>query len=330
MDSIEPHPLIISASRTKDMVHRSPDILADILSGQAECRWGPHGPTGTVDPAQVHSVVLWTKDPSNLLCHDKLRNALQELQTRYQALIALEVTATGLGGSFIEPGIPPWRQVYQDLRDLLSEGWINPQAVVYRYDPFLRIESPGGNQISNASLPLFERLCREFISLGITRVTTSRVDTWHYPRVEQRLEQLGLKMLPPEDAEAVELCQGMAEICRKHGAEFSICCDPPVDSLIRSWGCIDARRLNRVKGADQPQATEILHNRIGKQRPACRCTYSRDIGYSAGSATCFSGGYGCLYCYSQGGANLPNLDAIRGEINAFDADPGRYLSKVTK
>ncbi len=318
-------PVILSASRTKDMVHRSPDLLADILLGRAPCRWGPRSPFGIVDPEQLHTLVLWTKDPRNLLQHHRLRSVLLDLHHTHHAQISLQITATGLGGSFIEPGIPNWQEVHAILSELLAEGWIDPAAAVYRFDPFIEMRTPGGRILSNASASLFKKLCDAFTSLGITRVTTSRADSAHYPRALERINSVGLEWLRISDNRAENLCRQMDEICRERGAEFSICCEPAIKSLMENWGCIDARLLNRTKGESYAPATEEPHNKIGRQRPACQCTYSRDIGYSTGSATCYSGGYGCLYCYSQGNAKLPDIDRIQNEISAFDHDPEGYL-----
>ena len=322
------NPLILSASRTKDMVHRCPDLLAAILLGEAPCRWGPHGPLGRVDPSQLHSVVLWTKNPANLLTHVGLREALFHLRSKLGVLISLELTTTGLGSSFIEPGIPSWHSVIADTRKLLGEGWIDPHAVVYRYDPFLSVRTAKGNIFSNADHAMFEKVCAGFLDLGIKRVTTSRADAVHYPRVAQRVQSLGLEWIQINDAAATALCGQMAEFCRSRGADFSICCDPVLSDLKENWGCIDGRWLNQIKGESSPSATEILHNKIGKQRPTCQCTYSRDIGYSPGSLTCYSGGFGCLYCYSQGNASPPDPAGLQREVAQFDEDPEAYLRRL--
>lgn len=306
------------------MVHRSPDLLAKLLLGEIPCRWGPYAPYGRVDPSNLHTVVLWTKDPRNLLVSESLHSALLTLKDQYGVQISLQVTATGWGGSFIEPGIPPWRTVRDSLQRLFAEGLASPEAAVYRYDPFLTVQTPAGHFLSNAQIAVFRELCTAFTSLGIQRVTTSRADARRYPKVKGRVESLGLKWVFITDDEAVDLCAAMDKVCREFGVDFSVCCEPSASPLIAHWGCIDGAWLNRIKG-DDPPATEVLHNQIGKQRPSCRCTYSRDIGYSTGSATCYSGGYGCLYCYSQGSAKLPHIEKILQGIADFDKDPLAYL-----
>ncbi|MBU0519652.1 DUF1848 domain-containing protein [bacterium] len=317
-------PLIISASRTKDMVHRSPGLLAKLLLGEADCRWGPYAPFGRIDPAAIHSIVLWTKDPHALISHPDLNQTLWLLKKRFNVQIALQITATGFGGSFIEPGIPRWESVVETVQRIFQSGLIQPQATVYRFDPFLKIHTPGGRCISNINFPIFETLSRAFINLGIKRVTTSRADAVRYPMVAQRLAGFNLTLDDFEEQEAFRFCQMVDADCQHKEADFSICCEPQHPTLLK-WGCIDGRWLNQTKGSAFPRATEILHNKIGRQRPACRCTYSRDIGYSTGSKTCFSGGFGCLYCYSQGSANPPHLEKIIAEIADFDRHPQDYL-----
>ena len=322
------YPLILSASRTKDMVHRCPDLLAAILLGEAPCCWGPHGPLGRIDPSQLHSVVLWTKAPTNLLTHIGLRETLLHLRSKFGVLISLELTAPGLGGSFIELGIPSWHSILADTRRLLDEGWIDPRAVVYRYDPFLSVRTAKGNIFSNANHGMFEKVCVGFLDLGIKRATTSRADAVHYPRVAQRIQNLELEWMQIDNAAATALCGQMAEFCRSRGVDFSICCDPPIPGLMPNWGCIDGRWLNQIKGESYPSATEIPHNKIGKQRPTCQCTYSRDVGYSPGSLTCYSGGFGCLYCYSQGNALPPDSAGFQREIAQFDQAPENYMRRL--
>ncbi len=326
MDKNLDQPLLISASRTKDMVHRSPDLLANILQGKAECRWGPYGPFDYINPSHIHTIVLWTKDPGNLLNHVHLRETLIKLQKEYHIQISLQMTVTGFGGSFIEYGLPVWIEALSGLKVLCTDGLLNPAAVVFRYDPFLVIRTPGGNLISNMDIRIFKRICTEVVEVGIPRIVTSRADAVHYPKIVERVRSSGLEWVDIDDESAFSFCDEMEKFCRSKGVDFSVCCDPPAGSIFNKWGCIDARWLNRIKGDEFNSATEILHNKIGKQRPTCQCTYSRDIGYSTGSATCYSGGYGCLYCYSQGNAKPPDINKILKEIQEFDQNPSGYLS----
>jgi len=80
--------LILSASRRTELLGHYPDLFAARLE--------------EIGPERVHSVVVWTKDPGNLLHHARLRAALAEV-----GQVFLHWTVTGLGGSFLEPSVPP-------------------------------------------------------------------------------------------------------------------------------------------------------------------------------------------------------------------------------
>lgn len=317
-------PVILSASRTRDMVHRSPGVLAAILAGRRRCRWGPYAPEGVVDPRQLHSVVLWTKAPGNLLDHAGLRRILAAYHDQHRIGISLQLTVTGLGGSFVEPGIPHQEEVAATLRRLLDTGWLNPGAVTVRFDPFLALLTPRGHRFGNLDPAVFATVLEPFVDLGVTRVVTSRGDAVRYPRVVERVESLGLHWVPVDDLSAARLCRDLDAWCRNRGVAFSVCCEPPLAQWTRRWGCIDAEHLERW--SPRPPPTRWLHNRLGKQRPTCRCTYSKDVGYSAGVARCYSGGFGCLYCYAQGRDRPPHPERLMSEIAEFDRDPAEYLA----
>jgi len=60
---------VISASRRTDLVAFFPDWLSSVLSEEKARIYGPSGHTYTVDlrPQSVHTIVLWSKDFSNLI-----------------------------------------------------------------------------------------------------------------------------------------------------------------------------------------------------------------------------------------------------------------------
>ncbi len=318
-------PLVLSASRTRDMVHRTPGLLAEVLSGKRRCRWGPYAPEGVVDPGVLHSVVLWTKAPGNLLAHESLRSVLERLALDHRVNVALQLTVTGLGGSFVEPGIPRWQEVADTTARLLETSWLDPRAITLRFDPFLLLETPCGHRFGNLDPAVFRTVLEPFLRLGIARVVTSRADAVRYPRVLDRVAAVGLRWVAVGERAAESFCRDMDTWCLEQGATFSVCCEPPVPGLSDRWGCIDAGHLNPLVPG-RAGATSWSHNRLGKQRPACRCSYSKDIGYTTGAARCFSGGFGCLYCYAQGRARAPGVSKLRAEVLEFDRDPVSFLA----
>ena len=79
---------IISASRRTELVGHYPDHLLRRLRD--------------LGPDTIHTLVIWTKDPTNLLHHRPLREALSSVGQLF-----VHWTITGLGGTFLEPNVPP-------------------------------------------------------------------------------------------------------------------------------------------------------------------------------------------------------------------------------
>ncbi len=96
---------VVSASRRTDLVAFYPRWLAEALERGSVEVLGPRGRMRTIDlrPESVHTVVLWSKDFSNLI---EDRHGLRRALDRFDQLYAL-FTITGLGGSPVEPGRPP-------------------------------------------------------------------------------------------------------------------------------------------------------------------------------------------------------------------------------
>jgi hypothetical protein len=93
---------VVSASRRMEM----PGFFPEMLVEQLEKRYPPES---------VHTVVLWSKHPRNILDHPGLRKCLR----RYRQLM-LHLTVTGMGGGFLEPNIPAADEVLGCLKDRKS------------------------------------------------------------------------------------------------------------------------------------------------------------------------------------------------------------------
>ncbi|MGE5740683.1 MAG: DUF1848 family protein, partial [Candidatus Aminicenantes bacterium RBG_16_66_30] len=95
---------------------------------------GPKGGTHAIDlaPEVVHTIVLWSKDYSNLLGD---AHGLQGLLAVYDQLY-LHFTITGMGGTPIEPGGPDYRAALAQLPALAALVG-NPLRVSVRFDPLL-------------------------------------------------------------------------------------------------------------------------------------------------------------------------------------------------
>ena len=80
-------PVVISASRRTDLVGCYPDYLIEKLKAYP--------------PQKVHTIVIWTKNPCNMIRHQALREVLSQY-----AQVYVHLTITGLGGA-------PWSRGFR-------------------------------------------------------------------------------------------------------------------------------------------------------------------------------------------------------------------------
>jgi len=83
--------LVISASRRTDLPVGYPNWFANKLN--TDPRFAP---------SELHTIVIWTKDPTNIIKHDYLRETLEKYSQVY-----LQLTVTGIpdveNGRMLEP-----------------------------------------------------------------------------------------------------------------------------------------------------------------------------------------------------------------------------------
>ena len=253
---------VVSASRRQDMVAFFPDRLADVL--EKRC------PAG-----RVHTVVLWTKNPENLFTHRRLRAVLHTYAQRF-----LHYTLTGMGGSVLEPGVPPLDACLRFLGPL-ADDLGGPERIRVRFDPIVRVRFSDGTTYTN--LAHFTRVAEAAHRAGILHLVTSWMEL--YPKVVKRLGRHGIVPVRPTptewDSEASWVLQQSEEI----GIRVAGCCVP-------GWPlsrCIDGGLL----GSLHPAGEKASPNKARGQRPLCGCTESWDIGWYNPCPG------GCLYCYAR-------------------------------
>jgi len=255
---------IISASRRTDLPRFYPDYLAERLN-----------------PCKRNSiVVLWTKDPKNIFDHAALRAALSQ---HYPVAM---VTITGMGGSAIEPGVPPWQEVMENTKKLINFLG-SPEKVRIRFDPLMYLEDGYTN------VELFPEVARAAGELGVKHIITSFVT--FYPQVKKGLEESGIKLIDPPLSRKLTDLKILLDQASKLGITLYSCSSLRIDS-IREAACISADWLTNLFPV-------MLDTRKDPtQRKNCNCIVSRDIG--SYSQTCFSG---CGYCYAQRGGTMRYL-----------------------
>jgi DNA repair photolyase len=258
------HRKVISASRRVDLVAFYPDFMVEKLE--------------EIGPENIHTLVIWTKNPYNMLEHRKLRLMLEKMNQIYVLL-----TVTGLGGTPLEPNAPEQDQVFPQLPRIIDFIG-SPQRVAVRYDPLIDVIYQDKDRITNINVNMFEQVLSAAHLLGIKRIIVSYVTV--YAKVKKRLEQNGFQMADHPIEEMIDFIKTeMMPRTTKLGMELSTCVLPNLTNR----GCIDGGILIKLHPSNEP--CSLAKDR--SQRDACHCTKSFDIGQW------FACYHNCLYCYGN-------------------------------
>jgi len=251
---------VISASRRVDMI-AYPDLLYKNL-----CEKTP--------PERVHTLVIWTKKPENILNLDYLNNKLKE----YTQLF-IHLSITGMGNSILEPNIPAEEVIIKQIPELIKIVK-NPERIAVRFDPIvhLKIKEKEYSNIQKA-----EKIILKCSKLGITRFITSWM--YEYDKVINNLKKFDVEVLPVNNEVKLREMDYLKKITKSYNADIQVCCTKPFE-ISR---CIDGYLFNSL----HPEG-EICSTRKAKgQRKHCGCTESWDIGWYYPCPN------GCIYCYAN-------------------------------
>jgi len=256
---------VISASRRTELLAHYPDHLVRRLR--------------EIGPENIHTVVIWTKDPTNLIRHEAVRKALCGV-----GQVFVHWTITGLGGTFLEPNVPPAAQQLRLLDDVV--GYVgDARRIHWRYDPLIsaRQTAAPGLSASNIDLDLFRMLARPMADAGVPVVHTSFAAM--YRKVVRRLAAAGVEVDDVGPDERRTFIGQLADAAAALGLTLLTCCEPgfPVHR------CIDGELLTALHPAGRACRTD----RARGQRELCGCTASLDIGRYLPCPN------GCLYCYAH-------------------------------
>jgi hypothetical protein len=271
---------VISASRRTDMPCCYPEWLAEVIrAGEVDVPL-PYG-RGTrhvsLMPDDVHTIVLWSKDFGPLLQN---RGGLRDALSRYEQCYAL-FTITGLGGTPLEPSVPPWGETAGQLGELV-EYVGDPRRIAVRFDPIVHWVKAGGVR---SNLPFAEAIFCEASRRGIRRIICSF--TALYDKVRRR----GWPWHDPPGEEKVEIGRRLLDLAGENGLSLKACCDPfLLEAGAEQSQCIDAALLTEL----HPRALSADPQRDTGQRGGCGCSISVDIG--SYKQRCPNG---CLYCYAN-------------------------------
>ena len=258
---VEQTPVVLSASRRTDLAACFPDYFIEKLQDYP--------------PERVHTIVIWTKNPYAMLSDQRLRSTL----ARYRQLY-VHLTITGLGGTVLEPRIPPWQDVVGMLTQLVALTG-DARRISWRFDPIIRVEVNGAG-LSN--IDLFSPIIAAVSRIAVPLCRTSWVEP--YAKVQRRLSRRGITLRVHLPEERREHARELTRIAGSHGMDINFCA---VADFPRSR-CIDAELLSRL----HPDRLSCSPARARGQRPLCGCTQSIDIGWYSQKCP-----HGCLYCYAE-------------------------------
>jgi DNA repair photolyase len=262
---------VISASRRIDMVGTQPRKLAEILRTKHQ-------------PSEVHTLVIWTKNPLVLLHNRSLRETVSD----YTQLF-VHCTITGMGNTVLEPATPPIEEALYSLRELIALAG-SPERVRLRFDPIVHLVFPDGRKYSN--LPHFRRVASVASNLGIPAVIVSWVEL--YPKVISRLEREGIEAEIPSERDIASEREYLLQECAANHLKLLGCCVQGLESS----RCIDGALFSRL----HPLGLKCSQAKAKGQRPLCTCTDSLDIGWYTPCS------HGCLYCYANPSSKVPRKD----------------------
>lgn len=275
---------IISASRRTDLVAFFPEWLSSVLEDEKARIYGPSGHTYLVDlgPKNVHTIVLWSKNFTNLLQN---QSRLQQSMKKYDQ-VYFHFTITGLGGTFIEQGVPPPSVVLSQLEPLIKTAG-KPERISVRFDPIVFWKENGK---LGTNLSFFEILAPRLSELGIKDVRISFAQ-W-YNKAKRRAAKHGLDYVDPPLEEKKKKAGVLSQMAKEWNLRLYSCSQDFLAEVpaISPSSCIDGRLLQNLHPSNEP--TSVRKDK--SQRTQCRCTESVDIG----SYTQFCP-HSCLYCYAN-------------------------------
>ncbi|MCL6580184.1 MAG: DUF1848 domain-containing protein [Firmicutes bacterium] len=256
---------VLTVSRRTDMVRWYPQDLLRILARR-------------YPPERVHTVLVLTKFPRALLW-EPLRRTLSAYEQ-----VVVHVTVTGLGGTELEPRVPPAEDSLAALSEVVALAGC-PERVALRIDPIVHWRRAGSDGPVFTNLPLFGGLARQARASGVTLVKTSLASP--YRKAQRRFAAHGMELVTLEREERLDALRYLEREAELAGVRLEFCCEP----LRPTSACVDAGLLTRL----HPRGLPARPDRATGQRPICGCAHAVDLAWYS-SHPCPSG---CLYCYAN-------------------------------
>lgn len=289
----------ISASRRTDIPAFYPEWFGHRLAaGFAE--YIPSGPPRrcrcSLRPEDVTHFDFWTKNPRPFF--PALR---QVLEIGYPVL--WNVTVTGLGGTPVEPHVPPAERVIEGIRELATI--VPTSAILWRFDPVFVSAIYGEDH----HVEMFRRLAGELAGHVDRRIAISFLGSCYERRVQADLrryesetgDEVGVVPLNQQ----VDLAGKLHDIALAAGLELTLCCSPDLRQATGypGTGCNSFAWARTV----YPVLDKVKDLKPKPTRPGCLCSDEIDIGVYD---TCV---HGCRYSYGSS-----SYEAARANYHRHD------------
>lgn len=213
---------------------------------------------------------------ANIIITKRLTDGLINKLLIHKDKIILHLTVTGMGGTMVEPFVPPMETTKAKFDYLIESGFPVEQCVL-RIDPI--ITTPKGIKTAISVLKLFR-------DSGITRIRWSSLDL--YDHVKERFGEKGIPLPQPKFHAHIVKRNGLYSIlegiCQVEGWILEACGEPDFEPT----PCVSQRDLD-ILGIDDIKL-------VGKkgQRASCSCPSNKVELIQGKPERC---GNSCLYCY---------------------------------
>lgn len=275
---------VISASRRTDLISFFPKWLSTVIQEERAFVHAPSSHFHTVDlrPETVHTFVLWSKNCANLIDNRyNLRTALQKYDQLY-----FQITITGLGGTFIEEGVPEPSVVLSQLKSVIEIAGTASRVSV-RFDPIVFWQE---GERGKTNLHFFKELAPRLSALGIKDIRFSFAQ-W-YEKAKRRAAKHKFYYKDPSPEDKKEKARYLTQIAQQWGLNLYACSQDFLTDVqgIQTSACIDGNLLQSL----HPSQSAVSVKKDKSQRKECRCTESVDIGSYTQQCP-----HSCLYCYAN-------------------------------
>lgn len=285
-------------------IRNFPDVAADVLLGKrvAFLGRGYKNHAKALDPKLIGAVAFWTKGPVEILIdHPGLHDVLK-FYHHNETVLGIQLSVTGFGGTFLEPGIQSPEEVAVGLKKVLSSGLISPEAVQLRYDPLMIIKAPDGRILRNDTAQAFEKVVSLFAPLGVKTFETKFLligkesdDKYHH--VWKRMRETGVTPLDIDDF--AKVFGKLSEVADKYDIQIFSCCvkeEQHLPGWTQDSGCLSAARYTRVGKKLFGESWDRLSTVGRSSRLGCQCSHYFDLSNIKGHRKCGSQDAACIYC----------------------------------